>query len=153
MRMLLVLAVLLTSSAAAQDHRDWNALARLKPGEKVHITRNNQSPVNANFRSFNADELATETLTARKPDVVAVERYRQGAWSRGTRAGVFAAVGFGGGFALGAAAGGCSSGGIISICPGRGRSGLIAGGAGALVGGAIGALWPNHSMEAIYNVR
>ena len=151
MRLLLALAVLLSSSAAAQDYRNWDSLGRLKTGDKIRVTLDKQPHVNADFRSFTANELAVGALVARKPDVVAVERYRQGGWSRGKRSAVFAAVGFGGGFAAGAAVGGCSRNDFI--CIPRGVSGLILGAAGALVGGAAGALWPNHSMETIYKVR
>lgn len=150
MRMLLTLTILLTSSAAAQDYRNWDSLGRLKPGDRVRITLERHGPVTAEFRSFTADELTAGALAARKPDVVAVERYRGGRWSRGKRAAVAAAISFGGGFAVGAAAGGCSR--DEWFCIGRGPSGLILGGVGAVLGGAVGALLPNRSTETIYSV-
>ena len=105
MRLLLTL-FLVAASAAAQDHRNWDALTQLKPGDKVHITLNQHRAVNADFRSFTPDQLTAGTFTASKADVVTVARYRVGGWSRGKRAAVSAAIGFGGGFAVGAAAGG-----------------------------------------------
>jgi hypothetical protein len=70
---------------------------------------------------------------------------------RGTRAGIGALIGFGGGFAIGAAAWGCHPRDII--CVGRGAAGGVVGGLGAVIGGAIGALLPPRNKELIYSAK
>ena len=44
------------------------------------------------------------TVTASRETVLKIERYRLGGWGRGKTAAVGALIGFGGGFAIGAAA-------------------------------------------------
>ncbi len=66
------------------------------------------------------------TVSAKKEEVLKVERYQQGGWGRGKTAAVGAAIGFGGGFAIGAAVGGnCQH--AIGPCYSRGYVGAFAG--------------------------
>ena len=67
MRLLLALAVLLSSSAAAQDYRNWDSLGRLKTGDKIRVTLDKQPHVNADFRSFTANELQPEAWSPANP--------------------------------------------------------------------------------------
>jgi hypothetical protein len=91
-------------------------------------------------------------VTAKREDVLKIERYRPGGWGRGKTAAVGALVGFGGGFAIGAATGGCHQG-QFGPCLSRGTLGVAIGGVGAVVGAGIGALLPRHSKELIYSVN
>lgn len=106
----------------------------------------------AQFQSWTPDQITVGTVSAKREDVQKVERYRRGTWSRGKKAAVGALIGFGGGFAIGAAAGGCNQH-SFGPCYSRGEVGAIIGVGGAAAGAIIGALLPHHDKELIYAVK
>jgi hypothetical protein len=101
-------------------------------------------PVEGEFQSWTPQELTVGTVTAKREDVIKIERYRHGG-SRAKHAAFGAMIGFAGGFAGGA------SGRLCYCTPTQG--GVIVGSAGALIGAAIGASFPTHSTELIYSVK
>jgi hypothetical protein len=137
------------TASKAQDRRDWQSVARLQAGDKIRLSLKKGS-VTAIFQSWTPQQVTAGTLTARKENVVEIERYRH----RGERgkAAVGAMIGFGGGLAVGAAATGCHQG-QFGPCVSRGLGGAIAGGAGAVVGAGIGALLPRHTKQLIYSAK
>jgi hypothetical protein len=155
LRSLLILALLCAVPAAidAQDRHDWQSLAQLQAGDKIHLSLKTGPGVTAAFQSSTPDQVTAGTVTAKREDVLKIERYRQGTWGRGKTAAVGALIGFGGGFAIGAGAtGGCHQGGF-GPCISRGLGGAIVGGVGAVVGAGIGALLPHHTKDLIYSVK
>jgi hypothetical protein len=146
-----LLALALVCSAHAQDRHQWQSLAKLQAGDKIQLTLKTGSSTEV-FQSFTPEDLTAGTLTAKKDDVLKVERVNHGGWSRGKKAALGAAIGFGGGFAVGAAATGCDHR-QIGICISRGAGGAALGGVGALVGAGIGALLPTQGKELIYSAK
>ena len=145
-------------TAEGQNPREWQSLAQLQAGDRIRLSLRT-GPVNGAFQSWTPQQVTAGTVTARRMDVLKIERYRPGGWGRGKTAAVGAViglgVGFGGGFAVGAATGGCRSGEFL--CFGRGTTGAIVGGIGgaigAITGAAIGALFPRHAKELIYSAK
>jgi hypothetical protein len=148
-RPLLILALVCT--AHAQDHHDWQSLTKLQTGDKIRLALKTGSSTEV-FQSFTPEDLKAGTLTAKKEDVLRIERFGHAGWSRGKKAALGAAIGFGGGFAVGAAATGCNDR-QIGICISRGAGGAVVGAAGAIVGAGIGALLPTHGKELIYSAK
>lgn len=149
MRLFLKL-VLIAAALHAQDRHDWQNLAQLRPGDRIRLSLKT-GPVEGVFQSWTPEQVTAGTVTAKREDVLKVERYRHGG-SRAKHAASGALIGFGGGFAIGAGAtGNCK--GEIGPCISRGEGGAIAGGAGAVIGAAIGALLPSRSKETIYSAR
>jgi hypothetical protein len=136
---------------AAQGRHDWQSLAQLHAGDKIRLSLKT-GPADALFQNWTPEQVTAGTVTANKDDVLKVERYRQGGWSRGKTAAVGALIGFGGGFAIGAAAGGCHTG-QFGPCLSRGSLGAGIGAVGAVIGAGIGALLPRHSRDLIYSAR
>lgn len=162
MRLLTVL-LLLVLSVDAQDRRDWQSLGQLHLGDRLHLSLKT-GPVDGEFQAWTVDNLTVGTMTAKKEDVLKIERYLVGekhGMGRGKKAAIGAVIGFGGGFAVGALIqGNCNS--KSPAIFGNGclvpRSELGAGfaGAGAAVGAAIGALLPSRhgsGKETIYSAR
>ena len=145
------LAVLcaLATAAAGQDRSDWQSLAQLRPGDTIRLSLKTGS-VNAAFRDFAPQQVTAGNVTAKKEDVLKVERYRKG--GRGKAAAIGAVIGFGAGFTIGAATGG-GCGHSIGPCLSRGALGGILGGVGAILGAGVGALLPRRSTELIYAVK
>ena len=104
------------------------------------------------FQNWTPQQVTAGTVTARREDVLKIERYRQGGWGRGKTAAVGALIGFGGGFAIGAAAGGCNKN-SFGPCFSRGQVGALVGGVGLVIGAGIGALLPPHKKDLIYSAR
>jgi hypothetical protein len=148
-RPLLILA--LVCAAQAQDRHEWQSLTKLQTGDKIRLTLKTGSSTDV-FQSFTPEELKTGTLTAKKEDVVKVERFGHEGWGRGKKAALGAAIGFGGGFAVGAAVTGCDPH-QFGPCFSRGLGGAAMGGVGALVGAGVGALLPVHGKELIYSAK
>jgi len=154
----LVLIGALATAAEGQDRHDWQSLARLQAGDRIRLTLKT-GPVTAPFQNWTPQQVTAGPMTAKREDVLKIERYRQGGWSRGKTAAVGAAiglgVGFGGGFAVGAATGGCRSGEFL--CFSRGTTGAVVGAIGGAIGlvtgAVIGALFPRHPKELIYSVK
>ncbi len=154
----LVLIYALGTAAEAQDRRDWQSLAKLQAGDSIRLSLKT-GPVDGTFQSWTPQQVTAGTITAKREDVLKIERYQQGGWGRGKTAAVGAAiglgVGFGGGFAVGAATGGCRSGGFL--CFSRGTTGAIVGGLGGAIGlvtgAVIGSLFPRHPKDLIYSVK
>jgi hypothetical protein len=150
---LALVCVLGTSATAlAQDRRDWQSVAQLHVGDRIRLT-SKTGPVEGTFQSWTPGQIALDTSTVRREDVLKIERYRySGGMGRGGHALVGAIIGFGGGFAIGAAAGGCRHD-QFGPCISRPVAGAVVGGAGAVTGAAIGAVLPHHSRDVIYSIR
>ena len=148
MRTLAVIC-LLGTAAPAQDRHDWQSLAQLQTEEKIRLSLKTGS-VEGSFKGWTLQEVTAGTVTARKEDVLKVERYHRR--SRGKNAAIGALIGFGGGFAIGAGAFNCNHN-QIGVCVTRGQGGAIVGGVGAVIGAGIGAPLPAHRRELIYSLR
>lgn len=148
----LILLLACAMACAAQDRDNWQSLSQLRTTDTVRVSLTTRAPFTAQFQSWTPEQITVGTVSAKKEEVVKVERYRRGTWGRGKTAAVGALIGFGGGFAIGAAAGGCHQG-SFGPCFSRGEVGAIIGVAGAAVGGLIGALLPHHDKEVIYAVK
>ena len=146
----LVLLCALVATADAQDRRDWQSLAKLQPGDNIRVSLKT-GPVDGTFQSWTPQQITAGSITAKREDVLKVERNRHGG-SRAKHAAIGAAIGFGGGFAIGAGVTGCHAG-QFGPCVSRGEGGAITGAVGAVIGAGIGALLPSHSRELIYSSR
>jgi hypothetical protein len=146
---MLVLLCALGTVAEGQDRRDWQSLARLQAGDRIRLSLKT-GPVKGAFHNWTPQQVTAGTLTARREDVLKIERYRQG--GRAKSAAVGALIGLGGGFAIGAATGGCHQG-QFGPCYSRGTLGAVFGGVGAVMGAGIGALLPRHTKELIYSAK
>jgi len=142
---LILLCALAAAAAHGQDRHDWKSLSRLHPGDRVRVFLKT-GPMDGEFQSWTPQEAIIGSVTARREDVLKIERYRHGG-SRAKHACFGAMIGFAGGFAIGAGVEGCRSPG----CVGRGEGGAVAGGVGAVIGAIIGVLLPTHSKEVIYS--
>ena len=153
MRSFLILAAVCSISSAvhAQDRRDWQSLAQLQPGDKIRLSLKT-GPVTEVFQSWTPEQVTAGTVTAKKEDVLQIERYRPGTWGRGKTAAVGALIGFGGGFGVGVGLTGCDHN-QIGPCISRAGGGAIVGAAGAIIGAGIGALIPHHTKDLIYSVK
>jgi hypothetical protein len=139
--------------AEAQDRRDWQSLPQLKAGDRIRLTLKT-GPVDGPFQSWTLQQVTAGTVTAKRQDVLKMERYRQGGRGRGEHAAVGALIGFGGGFAIGAAVDpSCHQGEFLCPHISRGLADAAVGGAGAAIGAAIGALLPRHTKELIYSAK
>lgn len=147
----LVLIGVLGKTAEGQDPRSWQSLAQLQPGDRIRLSLKT-GPLEGAFRSWTPDQVMAGTVTSRREDVLKIERYRRGAGGRGKTAAVGALIGFGGGFAIGAAAGGCHTG-QFGPCLSRGQLGAGIGAVGAVIGAGIGALFPRRPKELIYSAK
>lgn len=111
-------------------------------------------PVEGAFESWTADELSAGAASAKKADVLKVQRYRQGGMGRGKHAAIGALIGFGAGFAIGAAADpSCHPNEFLCLHISRGVSGAVVGVAGAAVGAVIGVLVPRRTKDLIYSIK
>jgi hypothetical protein len=146
-----LLATPLLPPAQGQDRHDWLSLGQLQPGDRIRLSLKTGQAAGA-FQNWTAQDVTVGTVTARKEDVLKIERYRHGAWGRGKTAAVGALIGFGGGFVIGAAAGGCHQG-QFGPCLSRGGLGAGLGFVGAVFGAGIGALLPRHTKTLIYSAR
>ena len=134
-----------------QDRRDWQSLAQLQTGDRIRLSLKT-GPVEGAFQNWTPQQVTAGTVTATKEDVLKIERYRQGGMGRGKHAAIGALIGFGGGFAIGAAVGGCNKA-QIGPCLTRGQFGAVGGGVGLVIGVGIGALLPRHTKELIYSAK
>jgi len=148
--MTVVLLCALGTAANGQDPRDWQSLAQLQAGDKIRLSMKT-GPVDGAFRNWTPQQVTAGTVTARREDVVKIERYRKGGWGRARHAALGAAIGFGGGAAIGAAVGGCRQGQLCIV--GRGTVAAAVGGVGLVVGAGIGALIPGHHKDLIYSAK
>jgi hypothetical protein len=138
------------TAAHAQDRRDWQSLSKLHAGDTVRLSLKS-GPVVGAFQSWTPQQVTAGAVTARREDVLRIERYHHGS-GRGKHAAIGALIGFGGGFAIGAAAGGCHQG-QFGPCVSRKLAGAAAGGVGAAIGAGIGALLPRQTKELIYSMK
>lgn len=149
-----LLSCVLSVAVFGQDRHDWQSLSRLQTGDRVRVVLKT-GPMEGQFQSWTPQEARFGTFTAKREDVIKIDRYRHDG-SRAKHAGVGALIGFGGGFAIGASVtGGCGgrtlgSGGL-GPCATRPEGGAIVGGMGAVIGAIIGVLLPTHSKELIYS--
>lgn len=142
----------LVCSADGQDRHDWQSLAKLQAGDRIRLALKTGPATTAVFQTWTPQEVTAGTVTARKEDVLKIERYGHAGWGRGQTAAVGALIGFGGGFAIGAATTGCRQG-QFGPCVSRGLGGAVGGAAGAVIGAGIGALLPRHNKELIYSAK
>ena len=141
----LLLICALAGAADGQDRHDWQSLSRLQAGDRVRVSLKT-APVNGAFQNWTPQEVTVGTVTANREAVLKIERYRHGG-SLAKHAAFGAMIGFAGGFAGGAS-------GRLPVCfCTRPEGGAVAGGAGAAIGAAIGALLPVHSKELIYSAK
>ena len=146
----LVLLCALGTAAEGQDRRDWQSVAQLQAGDRIRLSLKTGA-VEGAFQNWTPQQVTAGTMTARREDVLKIERYRKGGWGRGKHAALGAVVGFGGGFAIGEAAGGCHQGELCFV--GRGTVGAVFGGVGMLIGAGIGAMVPPHKKDLIYSAK
>jgi len=153
MRSLLIFSLLcaIGPTIEAQDPHDWQSLARLQVGDNIRLSLKT-GPVTGAFQAWTPEQVTAGTVTAKREDVLKLERYRPGGWGRGKTAAVGAVIGFGAGFGIGAGLTGCDHE-QFGPCISRGGGGAIAGAAGAIIGAGIGALLPRHNKELIYSVK
>jgi hypothetical protein len=142
--------VCVLAAADAQDRHDWQSLAKLQPGDRIHLSLKT-GPVEGAFQNWTPDQVTAGTVTAKREDVLKIDRYRRGA-SRAKHSAVGALIGFGGGFGIGAGVSGCHPG-QFGPCITRGEGGAVVGGVGAVIGAAIGVLLPRQTRELIYSAR
>ena len=145
----LILLCALGAAAQGQGRHDWQSVSRLHSGDRVRVSLKT-GPVIGELQSWSPQGVTVGTITARREDVLKIERYRHGG-SRAKHAAFGAMFGFGGGFAIGASVTGCGGG--LGPCFTRPEGGAVAGGLGAVIGAIIGALLPTHSKEVIYSSR
>jgi hypothetical protein len=149
--MLPALALICALATAVEALRDWQSLAQLRSGDRIRLSLKTRR-VDGAFQHWSPEEVTLGTVSARREEVLKVERYRPGAWGRGKKAAVGAAIGFGGGFAFGAAVDGCNPNTFDPIC-GRGKVGAVFGAVFAIVGAGVGAVRPTHTRDLIYSVK
>jgi hypothetical protein len=142
----------LGTAAAGQDGHDWQSLAQLQAGDRIRLSLKT-GPVDGAFQNWTSQEVTAGTVTAKKEDVLKIERYRRGGGGRGKHAAIGALIGFGGGFAIGAAVGGCKTNQCFANIFSRGQVGALVGGVGLVIGAGIGALLPPHKKDLIYSAR
>lgn len=154
----LMLLCALVVVAQGQGRHDWQSLARLQSGDRVRLLLKTGA-VNGTLQKWTGEELTVGTVTARREDVLKVERYRHGG-SRGKHAAIGALIGFGGGLAIGASVTGGCTGGSIGPCLApawpllyTSMWGSVAGGAGAVIGALVGAILPAQRKELIYSAK
>ena len=144
----LMLLSALVAAAHAQDRHDWQSVSQLQAGDRVHLLLKTRH-VNGVFQNWTPQELTVGTVTARREDVLKIERYRHGG-SRARHIGLGALIGFGGGFATGVSLNLCGG---LGPCITRPEAGAVAGGVGAVIGALVGAVLPVHSKELIYSAK
>jgi hypothetical protein len=145
----------MVAAAHGQDRRDWQSLAQLQAGDKIRLTVKT-GPVDGAFVSWTPQQVTTGNVTARKEDVLKIERYRAGGMGRGKHAIIGAVIGFGGGAAIGWAVGRCPRLNGMPVCAivGPGTVAAASGGVGALIGAGVGALIPrHHHKDIIYSAK
>jgi hypothetical protein len=150
LRSFLMVALICALGTAAEwrDRRDWQSLAQLQAGDKVRLSLKTGS-VEGAFQNWTPEQVTAGTVTAKREDVLNIERYRQSGGGRGKHAAIGALIGFGGGFAIGAAVDPtCHTGQFVCIQVSRGVAGAVGGGVGALIGAGIGALLPTYRRPA-----
>jgi hypothetical protein len=154
LRSLLIVALMcvLGTAAEGQDRRDWQSLAQLQAGDKIRLSLKT-GPVDGAFQNWTPQQMTAGTVTAKREDVLRIERYHQGG-ARGKHAAIGALIGFGGGFAIAEAVDpACHSGQFLCFHVSRGVMGAAGGGVGAAIGAGIGALLPRHNKELIYSAN
>ncbi len=143
---------------AANDLTSWENLSELRPGDAIRVYCGKDSGAQVRFQSVTPDWLLVIHGTE-APDKLAragVRRVdaRKTHSARAKHVAYGAAIGFGGGFAVGAAAGGCKTGfGAVGPCLSKPAMGGAAGGVGAVLGAAVGVVLPAHGQQVIYRAR
>ena len=146
----LTLGCLLGTAAFGQDLHDWQSASRLQTGDRVRLSLKS-GHVDGVFEKWTPQDVQVGTVVTKREDVLRIERSVHGG-SRGKRIGLGALIGFGGGFAIGAAAINCDHH-SIGPCITRPEGGAVVGGVGAVIGALVGAILPVHSKELIYSRR
>ncbi|MCX6622858.1 MAG: hypothetical protein NTY38_17690 [Acidobacteria bacterium] len=156
MKHLIVVFFLLFGCARAYDVSDWDNLSGLREGQEIRVYQGKAGGVSARFRSVSPERLVVENGDGSAAEVPRAEvrrvDTRGGAGRRVRHAAIGAAIGFGGGFVLGAAVGGCKSN-QFGPCWSRGVVGGVVGGLGMVVGAGVGAVLPAGHGETIYRAR
>ena len=118
-------------------------------GDRVKVSLQKAPSLDGPLRGWTADRITVGPTAAARAEVVQVERYRPGTWSRGKRALVGAAIGGAAGAAIGIIPNnGCTN--SFGPCFTRAQTGAAVGATGAVVGALIGALLPHHRWDVIY---
>ena len=139
----------LAQSTPAAEHPEasWKNLQRLKPGQEIQVVQKDLKSWSGRFSSASDDSVSLKTPAGDRivprSDVLRVSRY---GGKRLRNALIGAAAAGAAGLAAGIASGGCSKGGFGGFCVGKGELGAALGGAGAIIGGGIGAAIPGHTV-------
>jgi outer membrane lipoprotein SlyB len=142
---------MLAGVADGQDRSDWQSLAHLHAGDNLRLSLKTGT-VKGAFQNWTPQDVTAGTVTAKREDVLKIERYRKGG-GRGKSAAIGALIGFGVGFGTGAAVDKpCRSGQWCFLSISRGLAGAVVGAAGAVVGAGIGVLLPRRPKDLIYAV-
>jgi hypothetical protein len=109
LRSLLTVALMcaLGTAAAGRDRHDWQSLEQLQIGDRIRLSLKT-GPVDGGFHNWTPQQVTAGTVTAKREDVLKIERYRPGGGGRAVHAAIGALIGFGGGFAIGAGVTGCN---------------------------------------------
>lgn len=78
---LIALVCALGTAAEGQDRHDWQSLAQLQVGDKIRLSLKT-GPVEGVFQSWTPQQVTAGRLTARREDVLKIERYLHGGWGR-----------------------------------------------------------------------
>jgi hypothetical protein len=144
------LLCMLAAAVQAQDRRDWQSLAKLEAGDNIRLSLKG-GLVEGAFQNWTPEQVTAGTTTAKREDVLKIERHRSGG-TRGKHAAIGALIGFGAGFAIGAGTGGCNHE-QFGPCISRGEGGAVVGAVGAMIGAGVGALLPRRNWELVYSTR
>jgi hypothetical protein len=157
MRKLLFLICVLGIPCAARAQSKsttWENLITLQAGEKIHVVEMNSKKVSGRFSNVSDAAISLQAeaseQTIQRRDVRSVKLMKHQHRLRNTLIG--AAVGFGAGTGIGAAAAHpCSPSQPYCLAPGRGIPAAFGGVIGLIGGAVVGALVPSH--RTIYLVK
>ena len=75
---LLILCAIGTSLANGQNPHDWQSLAQLNIGDLIHLSLKSGPVEDAAFQSWTPQDVTVGAVTAKREDVIKIERYRKG---------------------------------------------------------------------------
>jgi hypothetical protein len=144
MKKTLALALIAAAQIVLPQDREWHALQRLTPGERVGVLLRDHKYVQGRFRSWSPEQIdiarGEQLHSLRLGDVRTVTVQRKG--SRVKAAGIGALIGFGAAFPFGAASAGYitdRNNPSVQTRMGMGAGfGLFGGGIGAAIGALAG---------------
>ncbi len=81
-----VLLLALATTVWAEDTHSWDSLGQLKTGDHVRLSLVKRPPLGGEFVNWTPELITVGSTTAKREEVVEIERYQPGGWSRGKRA-------------------------------------------------------------------